>query len=202
MLIAEGTISFLLDELLLQDTPLSQKLYDAVRDRISARRNGTLIDLILYLNNPDYVSLDKHFKSSTKAAIHKLGIDLLKKYFIKDTTSRDILPSTSIADQIHRPSTSIRDRLKLSINEHTSNTIEANTEQNNLKREFNWFDRNKKRTTLLDKLYEALNTIQPTSTQSERNFSVSNSILTKQRKRLLDKNLHAIVFVKSFFNNI
>jgi len=202
LLIAEGTISFLLDELLLQDTPLSQKLYDAVRDRISARRNGTLIDLILYLNNPDYVSLDKHFKSSTKAAIHKLGIDLLKKYFIKDTTSRDILPSTSIADQIHRPSTSIRDRLKLSINEHTSNTIEANTEQNNLKREFNWFDRNKKRTTLLDKLYEGLNTIQPTSTQSERNFSVSNSILTKQRKRLLDKNLHAIVFVKSFFNNI
>ena len=50
LLIAEGTINFLLDELLLQGTLLSQKVYDMNCARIGARRNGTLIDLILYLN--------------------------------------------------------------------------------------------------------------------------------------------------------
>lgn len=110
--------------------------------------------------------------------------------------------STSSANQIQPSNISIRDRLKLSISEYTSLTTDAAaTEPNNLKREFNWYDKNKKRTVLLDQLYDALITMQPTSTQSERNFSISNNILTKQRKRLLDKNLNAIAFVKSFFIN-
>ena len=202
LLIAERTINFLLDELLLQGTLLSQKIYDMNCARIGARRNGTLIDLILYLNNPQYISLDKHFKSSTKAAIHKLGIDLLKKYFVKNSTNGAMEASTSSANQIQPSNISIRDRLKLSISEYTSLTTDAAaTEPNNLKREFNWYDKNKKRTVLLDQLYDALITMQPTSTQSERNFSISNNILTKQRKRLLDKNLNAIAFVKSFFIN-
>lgn len=198
-MIAEGTVRFLLDELMAQGTSLSLKLYDAIRNRIDTRRDGTLIDLILYLNNPEYNYSDKHFKSTSKAAIHKLGIDLLKNYFVKDDSNSD-LPLSSNAEQIPMANISIRDRLKLSINDTTMSS-ENNAETNNLKREFNWFDRNKKRSPLLEKLYIALLTMQPTSTQSERNFSISNSILTKQRKRLLDKNLNAIVFVKSFFIN-
>ena len=83
----------------------------------------------------------------------------------------------------------------------TSNEPSTRNINENLKREFSWYERNKVKTPLLNQLYNALLSIQPTSTQSERNFSISNNVLTKQRKRLLNKNLNAIVFVKSHFQN-
>ena len=62
--------------------------------------------------------------------------------------------STSSANQIQPSNISIQDRLKLSISEYTSLTTDAAaTEPNDLKREFNWNDKNKKRTVLLDQLY-------------------------------------------------
>jgi hypothetical protein len=212
LVVAEATINFLLDALIDQNTPLADKFYNSFRSRIEERRNNTLINLIMYLRNPDVSVSDRHFKAPTKAAIQKLGVDLLKQYFVKDAAAVDPVstsstspssttttPSTSIARSSH--SISLHERLQQSLNQYTTVEENPNLMPDNMKREFTWFDRNKKRTPLLDKLLSALLTIQPTSTQSERNFSISNNVLTKQRKRLLDKHLNAIVFVKSHFIN-
>ena len=204
LIVAEGTISFLLEELLSQGTPLAKKFYNSIRERINSRRNGTLINLLLYLKNPNYLVSDKHFNVPNKNEIQKLGINILKKHFSKNpnNNSNDTSPSTSSYESSHLQQTSIRDRLKASLSQYASSDSNEQTEPENFKREFAWFERNKVRSPILNQLYGALLTIQPTSTQSERNFSVSNNILTKQRKRLLNKNLNAIVFVKSYFDNL
>ena len=117
------------------------------------------------------------------------------------STNNEPVQSTSNSQVTQLQQNSLRDRLKLSLMQFTSNEPSTRNINENLKREFSWYERNKVKTPLLNQLYNALLSIQPTSTQSERNFSISNNVLTKQRKRLLNKNLNAIVFVKSHFQN-
>lgn len=55
--------------------------------------------------------------------------------------------------------------------------------------------------SVLTKMLFSLETIQPTSTESERVFSCASNICTKKRTRLSDKSLNAICFLKSYFIN-
>ncbi|KAJ2946728.1 hypothetical protein O0L34_g12787 [Tuta absoluta] len=68
-----------------------------------------------------------------------------------------------------------------------------------LKKDFDLFTSSVKRTPNLDLLYNALRTIMPTSTESERTFSVSGNFATKIRSRLSDKSLSSLVFLKHYF---
>lgn len=173
------------------------KFYISILERIKARRHATHIDLMLYLNNPDFISSSNHFQISSKSSIKKLGIELLQKYIHNAVPEPS--PNISNESSLNIPSSSLKDRLHQSLLHYASNSNEPGQMNENLNREFSWFDRNKKRSTLLEQLFSALCSIQPTSTQSERNFSISNNILSKQRKKMLDKNINAIVFLKSFF---
>ena len=67
-----------------------------------------------------------------------------------------------------------------------------------IKQEFILFKNTGKRTENLQKLYEALLSIKPTSTDVERVFSVSSGFCTKIRSRLSDKSLTALVFLKNY----
>lgn len=64
---------------------------------------------------------------------------------------------------------------------------------------FQLFEVSKQRTSNLELLYKALLTVKPTSTDSERVFSIAGNFVTKTRNRLSDKSLHAIVFLKARF---
>jgi hAT family C-terminal dimerisation region len=198
---AEATIVFLLDELTRQNTELSSKFYNSILHRITSRRNAVLVDLLLYLKNPDYIPGHNHYKQTPKTTIHKLGIELIQQHFLDYSSGNEASTSNDIP--IHTNSEgSIRERLKLSIKKYSTLTTDDSAIPDNLKREFLWFERNKKRPRIMDQLFLALSTIQPTSTQSERNFSVSSNILTKQRNQLLDKNLNAMYLLKVIFSII
>ena len=55
-----------------------------------------------------------------------------------------------------------------------------------------------KRPKNLDLLMDALESIPPTSVESERIFSITGKILTKQRAKMSDKMLDALVFLKTW----
>jgi hypothetical protein len=57
-------------------------------------------------------------------------------------------------------------------------------------------------TTNLLWLKNALNTIKPTSTQNERNFSIATNLVTKLRTRLGGDNIDNICFLKNYFLKI
>ena len=71
----------------------------------------------------------------------------------------------------------------------------------NLDKEFRLFQATGKRTDGLEKLYKALLTIKPTSTASERVFSVSGVFKNKLRNKLSCEVLDALVFLKYYFAN-
>ena len=54
----------------------------------------------------------------------------------------------------------------------------------------------------LQKLYDALLCIKPTSTDVERIFSICNNFCTKIRSRLADASLNALVFLKFYYNKM
>ena len=68
-----------------------------------------------------------------------------------------------------------------------------------LKSEFMLFKNTGKRTENLQKLYDALLCIKPTSTDVERVFSICTNFCTKIRSRLSDKSLQALVFLKFYY---
>ena len=68
-----------------------------------------------------------------------------------------------------------------------------------LQKEFNLYEVTGTRTKNLDLLFNALCTTQPTSTASERVFSIAGIFSTKLRSRLQFKTLNALIFLKYYF---
>ncbi|KAG5672146.1 hypothetical protein PVAND_002299 [Polypedilum vanderplanki] len=198
LLIAEGTINFLLDELQLQENAFSSLFYNSLLRRISERRNDLLVHLLLYLKDGNQLASDKHFKSFSKSSIQKYGIELLQKYFKNISLDHNLDVSH---DQItYNLEISLAEKLKQSVAEYSMVQSSNDITPNNFKKEFQLYERTKIRSPLLEQLYQSLMTIQPTSTQCERNFSVSNNVLSRNRRKMNDKTLSSICFLKSFFN--
>ena len=68
-----------------------------------------------------------------------------------------------------------------------------------LAKEFALFEATKVRPKHLAQLYTALGSIQPTSVEAERAFSVCGLFITKLRNRLSDKSINALCFLKAHF---
>lgn len=68
-----------------------------------------------------------------------------------------------------------------------------------LKKEFQLFDQTNKRTANLEKIFNAIMTVKPTSTENERVFSMSRNIVSKIRNRISDEAINALVFLKAYF---
>ena len=68
-----------------------------------------------------------------------------------------------------------------------------------LKSEFTLYKNTGQRTENLQKLYNALLSIKPTSTDVERAFSICTNFCTKIRSRLSDDALKALVILKFYY---
>lgn len=94
---------------------------------------------------------------------------------------------------------SLHERLMMTVGSGKVGTSQTHEGGERFKNEFENFDRHRIRGPLLKKLYDALCTIQPTSTQRERNFSLAAGIATKIRNRISSEKLNAACFLKSYF---
>ena len=68
-----------------------------------------------------------------------------------------------------------------------------------IRNEFKIFEATGKRTENLEVLFQALLTIQPTSTSNERVFSVAGNFSTKIRNQLQFSTLNCLIFLKYYF---
>lgn len=197
ILTAEGILKFLLNAIKEQTSELAGSFYAALVNRINQRRDPTLISLLMYLNNHNVLNKSFDLKMATKASATKLGITLLNRLF--GGTSNDD-QSESDDDDIpeEAQNLTLHERLKMAVGS-VKEPPKATGSNNPWKQEFILYERYHKRSPSLDKLFEALLTSQPTSTQSERNFSLAGGFVTKLRTRLSDPHLNALCFLKSHF---
>lgn len=208
LLVGQGILEFLLTESAAARSRhcasfLAQNFLEALEIRIKSRRNAELGTLIMYLNNHDLFKDGHSLEMSTKSAAVKLGIEIMNRIFPnidEDESSQQILTPQSSHVSV---SLSMQERLKLAIGSARAGKSQhfGAPAKDDAKKLFEQYDRRRIRGPQLDKLFDALCSIQPTSTQSERNFSLAASVATLKRNRLSSEKLSAIMFLKCYFNN-
>lgn len=186
LLDAEGIVTFLLDT-----------IKDHLTRRISERREPIVVGLILYLNKSP-IATNSHFKTPLKSSVQKLAAEMLDRLFQDDTNEEQ---STEAEQTLSVSNDTLHLRLCQAINNLKSSSS-ANLINDSIKKDFAYFDRCQQRTPRMELLLDALLSLQPTSTQSERNFSTSGAVVTKKRTRLTDENVDTLCFLKSYFIRI
>lgn len=98
----------------------------------------------------------------------------------------------------------LQEKLKIKLTQALQGPVEKNenTKQHLtklVKQELSFYEANTKLGPFLSRLLNSLKTIQPTSIESERVFSMSSNFCTKKRSSLGDNSLNALCFLKTYF---
>lgn len=215
LLRAEGALIFLLDVLEKKSDDYSRSLYGSLKKRIMERRNTDIISLYKYLHTGWVIREGQilEFPYSSKKNIMIFANNLFDRLFKKDTVNIENNTSivstvenndVEIINQFTTPSNELLSEMNKRIKtvlEDKNDNIEINT-SNSLEKDFELFENFGTRSDKLEKLYMALSSIQPTSTSSERVFSIASNFCTKQRNSLNPHSLNALVFLKYYFIKI
>lgn len=211
-------LKFLLKELERQNGPIAQQLHERLVVRIGERRNKDIVSLMKYLTNKDLTSTDE-LPTSSKRACHTFAINLFLKAFENGTvanTGDDEAPppttttpsSTSSASEMSHKDF-LSEQLRLAINREQTVATSSSADETDfdwesemektLRCELAFYEKSNVLGKNLELLKSALNSIQPTSTECERVFSLSSHFCTKIKSRLSDNSLNNLCFLKSYF---
>jgi len=179
-----------------------------MRTRFNERRNKPLVSVIQFLQNPHILKSSINFeelKLSSKAEILKTIKDIMDKYFHKESYSEEgndseVTKITTVSSQLQTNCTTLFDKLQENVASRFK-TMPINEDINrSLTKEISLFELNGIMTSNLRNILEALKTIKPTSTESERVFSLCGTFVTKRRSALGDDTINMLCFLKSYFN--
>ena len=143
-----------------------------------------------------YAKTNEFFTYSSKVIIKTLANQLYSQLFPPNLVEEE----TSIIDDELSDSED-DEYLKMQKTINSFLTVPKPASSNKIEKDFKYVEANGIRTNSLEKLYNALLTIQPTSTASERVFSISGNFMTKIRSQLNMQTLNGLVFLKYYFLN-
>lgn len=197
---SEGILKFMFSKLEEQGSSMSLMLLERLKYRIGKRRNKDLVSLAMYLNNPFSITNCNENKNGfftylSKNAVINFANNLMNRLFLQN----NVTPEDEDDD--------IQDTPKLSLADELQNAISANSmplklnecDLNSLRKEFQLYEATGKKTDIILKLHNAVNSVKPTSTEAERVFSTAGKFVTRIRSRLGDKSIDSLVFLKGHF---
>lgn len=188
---ADLTINFMKNKLKESNTQISSALLNNISKRVDERINLNLMNLLKCLKDTNNVP--------SKQAIN-LAENIMRRIF-KDNESLVVNGSDSnvqVNEPEHQKEFTMEEELSEILKSGNEEPMEK-TDFDKLKQEFVLYKNTGKRTENLQKLFNALCSIKPTSTDCERAFSVSNNFCTKIRSKLSDKSLNSLIFLKFYF---
>lgn len=192
-------------------SPIGKQFHKVLIERVNSRRNAAVISLALYLFNQDSLSKPAAaaypLKLESKSATQQFGTKLLKQLFACDEdepTLDDDIESNS-RDSADADLT-LQEKMKRAIDERwgkgkANQTEKPSTQTSAVQKSFRSYDKDRIKGPILEKLLLALCSVPPTSTQSERNFSLIGNFITKLRTRLTPDHVDMLSFLKSHFLN-
>lgn len=187
---AEFVMRYVFEKLDSSDFKLSKELLDSTKLRYEQRRNQKIVTSLLVLQTGKFPEDTTFLKYSSKREIKQFIADILEKLFPVDldTVSQgaqsEVIGSLTIASGI----------------ESYMSLISASASPT-LDKELMALHSTGIRSARLEKLFQALLSLKPTSTVCEQAFSVAASIKTKNRNKMSPKKLNVILWLKYFFTN-
>lgn len=204
MLEGELIIKTLVQEASKIKTQIAKNFHDTLVRKVNDRRNVVITSLSQYLLNRDFLgksTVDSYpLELSTKKAAQQLLTKILKRLFKYDeeqTSGSDV----EIVEELN-VTTTFGETLKQQIDNQWAYAIskeKPSCHMSGIQKDLRYFEQHQVRSPLIEKLFFALCSAQPTSTQTERNFSLAASFVSKLRTSLTDKNVDVLCFLKSFF---
>lgn len=193
-------LNFMLEEVKKFCSQLAKELYKKLLQRIIERRT-ILSDIFSFLNSPS-----KNLKGSDgfsqslslkriKSEIQNILLNITNESIEENESSEDD-EVTALDFQVN-----LKDKLNLLLNQSPlrfPNRTNYNM-KNVLMKEIDIYINGGDKGFYLQKAFEYLSTIQPTSVEAERCFSSSGYICNKYRCRLEDKTFNALIFLRSYF---
>lgn len=204
LLLSEKIIAFILKKLEQLNSEISKDLNKSFRSRIDQRRNVELVHLFEYLKNPAYIDeqKDQLGHKIKRQKIVALATDALQRLFPSQTIEMD----RRSTEQHEDPGISQIPQMTLAQELHAFVTDDESLQEQNedvgarvLQKEMLLYEASKKRPENLNKLYESLKTIKPTSVEAERAFSALGYFANKIRNRLNDDTLDALMFLRQYY---
>lgn len=198
LLTAEGTILYVFQRLKTINTDISKKLLETLKSEIEKRRNKDLITLLYFLHHGSFPKqFENEFLSySSKNVAKNLAKHLFQRLFLEEISNHNAEESeieiydASEETEHHNLQKSIGILTTL---KKLKCVFDINTEFKFIK------GNNGKRSTNMDNLYEALLSVSPTSTSSERTFSAAGNTVNKIRSRLGTNTVNALVYLRYYF---
>ncbi len=188
---SETILNFMLEKLDNLESEIGERLAGNLRKRIDERNNPILMELLQSLKDPKF--------PPSKTVINFAG-DLASRLFGIEEESLSAAANSNVVSTSNIPILSMQEELNLLLQkDETENFAVGNDKFKWLKTEFVLFKNSGQRTENLQKIYNSLLSIRPTSTDVERVFSICTSFCTKIRSRLSDKSLNALVFLKYYY---
>lgn len=206
LLSADTTLLFMVNNL--GDTELAVKLKSVLVRRINERRTpfSSLLHFLhkghqRYENFYPTLSFEHLSESAIVNAIVRLNERLNPRAdepspstsVSSDSDSVDSTANLSLKEKLDMAilnDMKCKNKVKLNISKDLSKTI---------RKEIAVFEEEGTRGTYLQRIYEYLKTIKPTSVESERGFSASGNFVTKLRSSLEDDTLNALCFLRAYF---
>lgn len=184
---ADTILEFMFEKLSLMNSEISKKLMDNLKIRIDERWNADVMNLLRSLKNSTI--------TPSTATINFAGMLASRLFGVNDV---EIIETT--ADNSTSEILTLQEELNVLLQKNESPAVAPGQDNFKwLKAEFTLFKNTGQRTENLQKLFDAILTIKPTSTDVERVFSVCANFCTKIRSRLSDKSLSALVFLKYYY---
>jgi len=198
LLSSEGIFKFLFDSIKLNNDEFSKEMMNSLKFRIGQRRNISVVSLMIFLQNPQQFRTlsrtDNFFKVVSKDEVQRMAIKYSKKFKLSEI---NISSDTSDVAFVEKVETHTLSEI---LQKNISNCLAPMPlKEDSTKKELDSYEATGNQSQNLKNILESLKCIQPTSTESERVFSLAGNVVTVKRGSLSDKSVNAICFLKSLF---
>ncbi|XP_061720920.1 uncharacterized protein LOC133527772 [Cydia pomonella] len=221
LLTAEIAMKFMIQKLSENHNQLSMKLVKALKERIAERRLSDVSGTLKYLHNPtnfyreglgEY-PFENPMNDRVKEIIIKLNSRQTQHQEITelqspepDNTETEPIPGTSTGSTAMPSNYTIKDQLQAEINRALSagaSTSSQETSDLDLNTKINvemaLYDSGGQRSDSLERAYNSLRTIPPTSVEAERVFSAAGYLCNHLRSKMKEDSIDALSFLRSHY---
>ena len=173
--------------------------------RLSSRANKNLVSVALYLSYAK--KYWTHHDAKLVPLISKSAvISASKKLFSRLFSSPEVptLPdpdSEASNEEIESSELSLSEKLEQAIKQSMGSSSSSSDRNIHISKELEVFEITSERTKNIDLLYDTIQSVPPTSVESEMTFSAAGLFVTKLRTRLSDKSINAICLLRGYYNS-